>query len=122
MVIAVDALASRRMERVNTTIQITDTGINPGSGVGNKRKALNQDTLGIPVIAISIPTVVDATTLANDTIDLMLDAMIKEAKQGREFYNMLKESTGMKTYAYPSSITSVCGRSNGYTKGGGFNH
>lgn len=90
MVIAVDALASRRMERVNTTIQITDTGINPGSGVGNKRKALNQDTLGIPVIAIGIPTVVDATTLANDTIDLMLDAMIKEAKQGREFYNMLK--------------------------------
>jgi len=91
MVIAIDALASRRMERVNTTIQITDTGINPGSGVGNKRKALDQNNLGIPVIAIGIPTVVDATTLANDTIDLMLDAMIKEAKQGKEFYNMLRE-------------------------------
>ncbi|RBP45480.1 GPR endopeptidase [Garciella nitratireducens] len=91
LVIAIDALASRRAERVNTTIQMTDSGINPGSGVGNKRKALNKDSLGIPVIAIGIPTVVDATTLANDTIDLMLDAMIKEATQGKEFYNMLKE-------------------------------
>lgn len=90
-VIAIDALASRRMERVNTTIQITDTGISPGSGVGNKRKALDKKSLGIPVIAIGIPTVVDATTLANDTIDLMLDAMIEESRQGKEFYNMLKE-------------------------------
>ena len=91
LVIAVDALASRRMERLNTTIQITDTGISPGSGVGNERKALNQETLGIPVIAIGIPTVVDATTLANDTIDLMLDAMIAQAPKGKEFYNMLKD-------------------------------
>lgn len=91
MVIAIDALASRKMERVNTTIQITNTGINPGSGVGNKRKALNEETLGIPVIAVGIPTVVDATTIANDTIDLILDEMIKQATQGKEFYNMLKE-------------------------------
>jgi spore protease len=90
-VIAIDALASRKMERVNTTIQITDTGISPGSGVGNKRKALDEKSLGVPVIAIGIPTVVDATTLANDTIDLMLDAMIEETRQGKEFYNMLKE-------------------------------
>jgi spore protease len=90
-VIAIDALASRRMERVNTTIQIADTGISPGSGVGNKRKALNKETLGVPVIAIGVPTVVDATTLANDTIDLMLDAMIEESAKGKEFYNMLKE-------------------------------
>ncbi len=98
LVIAIDALASRRMERVNTTIQITDTGINPGSGVGNKRKALDKNTLGIPVIAIGVPTVVDATTLANDTIDLMLDAMIKEATQGKEFYNMLKEINREEKY------------------------
>lgn len=90
LVIAVDALASRRMERLNTTIQVADTGIHPGSGVGNNRKGLNLETLGIPVVAIGIPTVVDATTLANDTIDLMLDAMIKEANKGKEFYNMLK--------------------------------
>lgn len=89
-VIAIDALASRKMERVNTTIQLADTGIVPGSGVGNKRMELSRATLGIPVIAIGVPTVVDAATMANDTIDLVLDSMIKQAPQGTEFYNMMK--------------------------------
>lgn len=89
-VIAIDALASRKMERVNTTIQIADTGISPGSGVGNKRTELSFRTLGIPVIAIGVPTVVDAATMANDTIDLVLDSMILHAPQGTDFYNMLK--------------------------------
>jgi spore protease len=90
MVIAIDALASRKMERVSTTIQIADTGIAPGSGVGNKRMELSKATLGIPVIAIGVPTVVDAATMANDTIDLVLDNMIVQSKEGTEFYNMLK--------------------------------
>jgi len=90
VVIAIDALASRKMERVNTTIQIADTGISPGSGVGNKRMDLSKQTLGVPVIAIGVPTVVDAATMANDTIDLVLDSMIKQAPKGTEFYNMLK--------------------------------
>ncbi|MDP4091832.1 MAG: GPR endopeptidase [Bacillota bacterium] len=90
VVIAIDALASRKMERVSTTIQIADTGIAPGSGVGNKRMELSRTTLGIPVIAIGVPTVVDAATMANDTIDLVLDNMIEQAKQGTDFYNMLK--------------------------------
>ncbi|CQR46903.1 Germination protease precursor [Paraliobacillus sp. PM-2] len=68
-VIAIDALASRSIERVNATIQIANTGIHPGSGVGNKRKELSKDTLGIPVIAIGVPTVVDAVTITSDTID-----------------------------------------------------
>jgi spore protease len=89
VIIAIDALASRKMERVNTTIQIADTGISPGSGVGNKRMELSRTTLGIPVIAIGVPTVVDAATMANDTIDLVLDSMIKQAPKGSEFYNML---------------------------------
>ncbi len=89
-VIAIDALASRRMDRVNTTIQIADTGISPGSGVGNKRMELSRATLGIPVIAIGVPTVVDAATMANDTIDLVLDSMIEQAPKGTEFYNMMK--------------------------------
>lgn len=89
-IIAIDALASRKMERVNTTIQIADTGIAPGSGVGNKRMELSYATLGIPVIAIGVPTVVDAATMANDTIDLVLDSMIEQAPQGTEFYNMMK--------------------------------
>ncbi|MEN1969344.1 GPR endopeptidase [Lentibacillus sp. N15] len=71
-VIAVDALASRSIERINETIQLSDSGIHPGSGVGNKRKELSQDTLGIPVIAIGVPTVVDAVTITSDTIDLIL--------------------------------------------------
>lgn len=91
MIIAIDALASRKMERVSTTIQVADTGISPGSGVGNKRMELSKNTLGIPVIAIGVPTVVDAATMANDTIDLVIDDMIKQAPQGTDFYNMLKE-------------------------------
>lgn len=89
LVIAIDALASRKMERVSTTIQIADTGISPGSGVGNKRMELSQATLGVPVIAIGVPTVVDAATMANDTIDLVMDSMISHASKGTEFYNML---------------------------------
>jgi len=90
VVIAIDSLASRRMERVNTTIQIADTGISPGSGVGNKRMEISVNTLGIPVIAIGVPTVVDAATMANDTIDLVIDNLINEAKEDKQFYNMLK--------------------------------
>ena len=69
LVIAVDALASRRCERVCATVQLSDTGIVPGSGVGNHRAALNQETLGVPVFAVGIPTVVDAATLAADLLE-----------------------------------------------------
>lgn len=91
VLIAIDALAARNMERISTTIQIADTGIAPGGGVGNKRMELSKATLGIPVIAIGVPTVVDAATLTNDAIDLVIDSMMKEAKSGSDFYNMLKE-------------------------------
>ena len=67
-VIAVDALASRSMDRVCSTVQLADTGIVPGSGVGNHRTALNRETLGVPVIAVGVPTVVDAGTLAADIL------------------------------------------------------
>ena len=67
-VIAVDALASRSLHRVCRTVQLADTGIVPGSGVGNHRKALNRQTLGIPVIAVGVPTVVDGATLAMDLL------------------------------------------------------
>lgn len=70
-ILAIDALASQSVERVNKTIQMTDTGIHPGSGVGNSRKELSKDTLNIPVIAIGIPTVVDAVTIVSDTINYM---------------------------------------------------
>lgn len=70
-IIIVDALAASSIERVNKTIQMTDAGINPGSGVGNKRKEISKDTLNIPVIAIGVPTVVDAASIVNDTIHYM---------------------------------------------------
>lgn len=66
IIIIIDALASRSIERLGTTVQICNTGIEPGSGVNNKRKAINEKTMGIPVIAIGIPTVVDAATLSYD--------------------------------------------------------
>lgn len=66
VIIIIDALASRSIERLGTTVQICNTGIEPGSGVNNRRKAINEKTMGIPVIAIGIPTVVDAATLSYD--------------------------------------------------------
>ena len=89
LVIAIDALASRSMSRVNSSIQLANTGIAPGSGVGNKRAALNKESLGVPVIAIGIPTVVDAATMASDVLDLVMDNMMEQAGQGSEFYKML---------------------------------
>ncbi|MDG4655475.1 GPR endopeptidase [Ectobacillus antri] len=82
--IAIDALAARSIERVNTTIQISDTGIHPGSGIGNKRKELSKETLGIPVIAIGVPTVVDAVSITSDTIDFILKHFGREIKEGHK--------------------------------------
>ena len=73
--LVIDALASSSIERLNKTIQITSSGINPGSGIGNNRVELSQETLKIPVIAIGIPTVVDATTIVNDTIHLLIQQL-----------------------------------------------
>jgi len=70
-VICIDALASRSVERIGTTIQIADTGIQPGGGIGNRRQALNKETLGVPVIAIGVPTVVHATTIVQDAFEAM---------------------------------------------------
>lgn len=90
LIICIDALAARRIQRLNKTIQISDTGISPGAGVGNHRKAINEEELGVKVIAVGVPTVVDASTIANDTMDMFLDNLINEAQEGKEFYNMLK--------------------------------
>ncbi|RKD27594.1 spore protease [Caminicella sporogenes DSM 14501] len=91
LVIAIDALASRKMERVSSTIQIATTGISPGSGVGNSRKELSQKTLGVPVIAIGVPTVVDAATMTNDTIKMVIKALQQQADRESGFFKMLSE-------------------------------
>lgn len=91
LVIAIDALASRKMERVSTTIQISTTGISPGSGVGNQRKQLNEETLGVPVIAIGVPTVVDAATMTNDTISMVVKALKNHSEKGSQFFKLLDD-------------------------------
>lgn len=80
VVIAIDALAARKVGRMCTTVQLTDTGIVPGSGVGNHRAALNMETLGVPVFSVGVPTVVDAATLA---ADLLEEAGIPELDETR---------------------------------------
>ncbi|WP_055071281.1 GPR endopeptidase [Clostridium massiliamazoniense] len=90
LVICIDALSSRSLKRVAKTIQISNTGIAPGAGVGNNRMEINEKAIGVPVVAIGVPTVVNAATVANDAMDLVLDEMIEEATEGKEFYTMLK--------------------------------
>lgn len=90
LIIAIDALCSRNMHRINNTIQLTDTGITPGAGIGNHRMAIDEKSLGVPVIAIGVPTVVDAATIASDTIDLILENLKQNAGKERPIYKMLE--------------------------------
>lgn len=87
IIIAIDALASRKMNRISTTIQLADTGITPGSGIGNKRRSLDKEYLGAPVIAIGVPTVVDAATVANDALELFI-SNIKNSSENNEIENL----------------------------------
>lgn len=104
LLIAVDALASRRMNRISTTIQLSDTGISPGSGVGNKRTALNKESLGIPVISLGIPTVVNAATIVSDTLDLIIDSLKENADKGKEFYNLLQDLSQEDRYGLITEV------------------
>lgn len=90
MLIVIDALASKSIERISSTVQIADTGIVPGAGVGNTRKELSQNSLGIPVIAVGIPTVVDLATITDDCLDLFITKLQDEAKSN-DYLNSLKE-------------------------------
>lgn len=90
LLIVIDALASRSIERISSTIQISDTGIVPGAGVGNTRKEISKKTLGVPVVAIGIPTVVESAVLVNDCLDLFIEKLQNEAKSN-DYLNKLKE-------------------------------
>ena len=87
LVIIIDALAARNVQRIITSIQLSDTGIHPGSGVGNRREGLNRDTLGVPVIAVGVPTVVGAITIAANAIDLLGERL----KEHHESYSILEQ-------------------------------
>ncbi len=90
LVIVIDSLASRSMERISSTIQLADTGIVPGAGVDNARKELTQNTLGIPVIAIGIPTVVETAVVVNDCLDVFIEKL-QEKAESNAYLNKLKE-------------------------------
>ena len=90
LLIVIDALASRSIERISSTIQISDTGIVPGAGVGNKREEISKKSLGIPVVAIGIPTVVESAVLVNDSLDLFIEKLQKDARSN-DYLNKLKE-------------------------------
>lgn len=81
LVIVIDSLASMSVARVGRTIQLSNTGITPGAGVGNEREGLNKDTLGIPTIAVGVPTVVDMATITNEAIDKLTEKIKKEATE-----------------------------------------
>ncbi len=134
LVIAVDALAARNSKRLNRTIQIADTGINPGSGVGNHRNGITQETIGVPVIAIGVPTVVDAATIVNDTMENLIAALetsetlkgvgvVLQGYNATEKYELIKELisphlNGM--FVTPKDIDEIIKRI-GYTISEGLN-
>lgn len=89
-VVAVDALAARSLARILTTVQLSDAGIHPGSGVGNHRRAITRDSLGIPVVAVGVPTVVHAFTIAMDALDLL----VQRLRASHPFYSYLDRLEG----------------------------
>ena len=95
-VVVIDALAARSIKRLNRTIQITDTGIVPGSGVGNYRNAINQEHLGVPVIAVGIPTVVDAATIVADSFSTFVEGIDWEQGEMQELEEKIREMISPK--------------------------
>ena len=97
LIVVIDALASKSIDRLASTVQISDTGLSPGSGIGNKNQAINKDTLGIPVIAIGVPTMVDSSTLVYDAlekagIEQLCDELVQILENGKRFFVTLNES------------------------------
>ncbi|MEB3100722.1 GPR endopeptidase [Ferviditalea candida] len=109
-VIAVDALASQSLERVNTTIQIADTGIHPGSGIGNKRKGLDLSTLGVPVIAIGVPTVVYASTIVNSTLELLVEHFKSQTSNTDKIFGLLEGLTESERLQLVREVLSPMGQ------------
>lgn len=120
VIVAIDALAARTTKRLNRTIQITDTGIHPGSGVGNHRNALTRESMGVPVIAIGVPTVVDAATIVMDAFEKLLDGTGEADKREylEECRNALAELHNM--YVASKDIDAVIKRVS-YTVSEGIN-
>lgn len=105
IVIAIDALAARNTERLNTTIQLSDKGIHPGSGVGNHRVGITEENIGVPVLAIGVPTVIDAPTIVNDSMENLLRAL-SQSGQLQSFAKVIAEFTPGEKYQLVREIIS----------------
>ena len=97
IIIAIDSLAARNVRRITTTIQLTDTGITPGSGIGNHRKGLNEQSLSTKVIAIGVPMVVSGATIVNDTMEKLLEILASH-NQNNSISNIFKDYTSDEKY------------------------
>jgi len=104
LIIAIDALASRSMSRISTTIQLADTGITPGSGIGNKRMGITEESLGVKVVAIGVPTVVDAATVANDALELMLNSINENIGHDTEISKSLSFLNDENRYSFIQKV------------------
>ena len=104
LLIVIDALASRSVNRLNTTIQLTNTGISPGSGVGNNRKALNEESLGTKVIALGVPTVVDAATIVADTLTKYMEKSGFDEEDINQFISEIREQQIDNMFVTPKNI------------------
>ena len=109
-VIAIDALAARSTERLGTTVQITDTGIYPGAGIGNNRQALNRETLGVPVIAVGVPTVVDAATILRERMGSYLRKKGVGEAECEEILKEAEEENGQVLFVTPKGIDELVRR------------
>ncbi|GIQ69719.1 GPR endopeptidase [Xylanibacillus composti] len=109
LVIAVDALASKAIDRVNTTIQIADTGIHPGSGIGNKRKGVTQEILGVPVIAIGVPTVVYASTIVNNSIEMVMQHFRQQTSNTEYIFGALDKMNEQERLAMVREVLNPLG-------------
>lgn len=105
VVIAIDALAARNTNRLNTTIQLSDQGIHPGSGVGNHRVGITQESIGVPVLAIGVPTVIDAPTIVNDTMENFIRALAQSPAL-KSMTNILEEYSSQEKYQLVREIIS----------------
>lgn len=104
LLIVIDALASRSINRLNTTVQLTDTGISPGSGIGNNRKAINEESLGTKVIALGVPTVVDAATIVSDILTKYMEKSGFDEADINQFITEIREQQIENMFVTPKNI------------------
>lgn len=104
VVVCIDALAARSLERIGTTVQLADTGISPGSGIGNTRKGLNRSTLGVPVVAIGVPTVVHASTIAHDSMEALANHFQDQQNNFFHIFRSPEERRNIMNQVLPQTL------------------